>query len=79
MFLSCSHFNVSSFLLNVSATTLAIRTSCELTMSMFLRRCDYVLAPLQLPVQDGRRGSFDQHRYGTGTLRHGTSWGRVPH
>ena len=48
MFLSCSHFNVSSFALKVSATAPPIRTSCELRMAMFLRRRDYVFAPLQL-------------------------------
>ena len=48
MFLSCSHFNVSSFALKVSATATAIRTSCELRITMFLRRRDYVFARLQV-------------------------------
>jgi hypothetical protein len=48
MFLSCSHFNVSSFAHKVSAMASAIRNKRELKIATFLRRRDYVFARLQI-------------------------------
>ncbi len=58
MFLSCSHINASSFAFKVSAPDPAIRTSCELRITMFLRPRDYVFAPLHIAVADREHRAF---------------------
>ena len=57
MFLSGSHFNVSSFALKVSAMAPSIRTSCELRMAMFLRRRDFPFTRFKPPSLDGQISS----------------------
>jgi hypothetical protein len=49
MFLSCSHFNVSPFARNVSTLAAIFAPNVSWEKAMFLRRCDYVFAPLQIP------------------------------